>query len=474
MQSPFFLTKSLNNMTDTNGQRGVASAMKGEMKIAEKYFRKAIEEDQDWQVGGYNLIRLLHMQSRHEEVVQIYEKIVKNIQIQNIHPQVTYMAGESAMRASNQLIARQCFEELVRQHPEQVEMACALSKILIENGELAQAKNAISRALHYKKNDPSAMTQLAIIESELGEYTKAELIHKKLIATHGNTFLANYNYGQFLGITGKTEEAVKFYNKCLEIVPNAPEALEEIEKLSQMSKNTIAKIYSAMEKENYKEANKLLRIKRESIDIVQYFAAVNDMPYSETEEISNREEIKDSSLIETIQIIEEESKMLGKLEQVIRSNESLIWNRAGKPTREGSQTHEILRGDHGNEINKLKEILRREITKYTIGKQVIQEIIETKGMKNEISGWAVILKQHGYQKRHIHPEAIMSGVLYIKIPGETKSANKKEGNLVFPSNDMKNIIPKEGMAVLFPSYMAHETVPTKESSDRICIAFNLI
>jgi hypothetical protein len=36
------------------------------------------------------------------------------------------------------------------------------------------------------------------------------------------------------------------------------------------------------------------------------------------------------------------------------------------------------------------------------------------------------------------------------------------------------ITPKEGMVVLFPSYLPHETIPLQEDSERICIAFNLV
>ena len=83
-----------------------------------------------------------------------------------------------------------------------------------------------------------------------------------------------------------------------------------------------------------------------------------------------------------------------------------------------------------------------------------------------------MLKQGGYQKRHIHPESVVSGVVYIQLPKESANEDKKEGNLMFPSNNMKMVTPKEGMVVLFPSYLAHETVPISSNEERICIAFN--
>ena len=107
-------------------------------------------------------------------------------------------------------------------------------------------------------------------------------------------------------------------------------------------------------------------------------------------------------------------------------------------------------------------------------KPLLQKIRDQKRGNPELSGWCVVLKKGGYQKRHIHPDSLVSGVIYIKLPTESADEQKKEGNLVFPSNNMKMVTPKEGMAVLFPSYLPHETVPISSDDERICIAFNLI
>jgi uncharacterized protein (TIGR02466 family) len=101
------------------------------------------------------------------------------------------------------------------------------------------------------------------------------------------------------------------------------------------------------------------------------------------------------------------------------------------------------------------------------------EIAEQKVLKNELSGWAVSLTKGGYQKRHIHPEAVVSGVLYIKLSDESRSFSQNGGNLLFYyAHCSRMITPQEGMVVLFPSYLAHETIPLTNDHERICIAFN--
>ena len=100
--------------------------------------------------------------------------------------------------------------------------------------------------------------------------------------------------------------------------------------------------------------------------------------------------------------------------------------------------------------------------------------IENNLSRYSISGWAVVLKKGGYQKRHIHPESVLSGIIYIKTPKLTESTNVKEGNLVFSTHNPREISPKQGDLVIFPSYMPHETVPITTSEERVCIAFNII
>ena len=156
----------------------------------------------------------------------------------------------------------------------------------------------------------------------------------------------------------------------------------------------------------------------------------------------------------------------------VKNTESLIWNRAGKPTRYGLQSHEILKESQSKYIQDLCIRLNEAARAYMENKPLLQKIRDQKKGNLELSGWCVVLKKGGHQKRHIHPESLVSGVVYIKLPSESADEQKKEGNLVFPSNNMKMVTPKEGMAVLFPSYLAHETVPINSNEERICIAFN--
>ncbi len=99
--------------------------------------------------------------------------------------------------------------------------------------------------------------------------------------------------------------------------------------------------------------------------------------------------------------------------------------------------------------------------------------------------WSIINKQNSFNERHHHGNSALSAAYYVK-------ADKDSGDIVFydprpafsfshPENShltdlnaqVKSVVPKNGMLVLFPSYLDHSVNPSKSSEDRIVISFNV-
>ena len=450
--------------------------MAGNHIEAENFFRQAIKENETAIEGCMNLIRLLHMQGRHAETISAFKELQINVQIEKIHPQILYMVTQSAFDIGDQKIAIQNLSVLSPQHPGNSEIQCMLSEAFIKSGRLVDSRKLLERVIQLNPEDPSIATQLAITESELGNYNKAEKIHKQLVGKFENAFLSHFNYGLFLANIGETKRALRCFERCKQIVPNAPEAQEQIEKLLQNESNGLTEIYQDIEKKYWVEAEKKLRKNKELIEPIQFWAAVNELPQEDQVKLGSIVDFDPEVQVKTVELYSalERKKCLGDLVDVVKNTESLIWNRAGKPTRCGLQSHEILKGSESNAIKDLCIRLDTAAREYMKNKPLLQKIRDQKRGNPELSGWCVVLKKGGYQKRHIHPDSLVSGVINIKLPTESADEQKKEGNLVFPSNNMKMVTPKEGMAVLFPSYLPHETVPISSDDERICIAFNLI
>ena len=471
---PFFCDNVMTGSKLSNNKKGINAAMLGNNIQAESFFRKAIVDGETAIEGSMNLIRLLHMQDRHADAISTYNELEMKLQPEKIHPQILYIVSQSSLQVGYQKLAIRNLSILAQQNPGDSEIVCLLSKSLIEIGRLTDSKRILEQAIQYNLEDPSIVTQLAITESELGNYEIAEQLHKQLIRKYSNTFLSHYNYGLFLLNLGDKERALCCFERCKQIVPNAPEVQEQIDKLFESERDTLTDIYQDIEREQWEEAKSKLRENQESIEPTQFWAAVNELPKEQQRKFGEIEHFNEEVQIEVYELYtaQEKEKVLNELVDIIKNTGSLIWNRAGKPTRYGYQSHEILNGNQSPIIQDLCKRLKVAVDDFTKNKPLLHRIRAQKRGHIELSGWSVVLKKRGHQKRHIHPESVVSGVFYIQLPAESADEYKKEGNLVFPSNNMKIVTPKEGTAVLFPSYLAHETIPINSNEERICIAFN--
>ena len=113
---------------------------------------------------------------------------------------------------------------------------------------------------------------------------------------------------------------------------------------------------------------------------------------------------------------------------------------------------------------------------------------ENMDMKGE--GWVNVNPQHGFNVPHDHPGYTWSGVYYVSLP-EKKDPKSRSGsielldprtNTAAMATDIarsstyfspkRTLTPKNGMILIFPSYLRHWVYPNEEEADRISMAFN--
>jgi uncharacterized protein (TIGR02466 family) len=99
--------------------------------------------------------------------------------------------------------------------------------------------------------------------------------------------------------------------------------------------------------------------------------------------------------------------------------------------------------------------------------------------------WATINKKNSFNVLHHHPNSMMSGVYYVKVP-------ENSGNLYFydPRSGAQMLLPPfqhmtswtigkilykpiEGMFLIFPSWLWHGVEPNQSNENRICLSFNI-
>ena len=102
--------------------------------------------------------------------------------------------------------------------------------------------------------------------------------------------------------------------------------------------------------------------------------------------------------------------------------------------------------------------------------------------------WANINYPGGYNRPHLHPNSLFSGVYWIKTPEKSGNLmlyeprqgaqctmpNRKEGKL--PSELWREVHfePIAGRIIMFPAWLWHEVRPNESNDTRISVSFNFL
>jgi uncharacterized protein (TIGR02466 family) len=112
----------------------------------------------------------------------------------------------------------------------------------------------------------------------------------------------------------------------------------------------------------------------------------------------------------------------------------------------------------------------------------------SKNFKFETFAWANVNENGAYNAPHIHSGYQFSGVYYVTAPKLSKECHPFNGQISFedprPGAAMAplegfnwgkhtNVLPKESMLVLFPSWLMHHVHPYYGEEPRISIPFNI-
>jgi len=139
-----------------------------------------------------------------------------------------------------------------------------------------------------------------------------------------------------------------------------------------------------------------------------------------------------------------------------------------------SDTFEIIPKNFTDLFNKIAKNL----------KEIEKNLCLSKELKL-INFWYNVNGLGSFNRPHVHPGGVVSGVYYISIP-------KNSGSIVFMNNNLKDfndfygsannynqynsanwiIEPEENKCVLFPSYLTHYVEPNLNKKERVSISFN--
>ena len=121
-----------------------------------------------------------------------------------------------------------------------------------------------------------------------------------------------------------------------------------------------------------------------------------------------------------------------------------------------------------------------------VDQMFIEEFLEREPKLGNM--WANINYQGGYNKPHVHPNALFSGAYYVKVPpncGRLICQDPRPGiqtcmptrkQVEIPKHLWRDVHlqPQENRAIMFPAWLWHSVEPNQSNEPRISISFNFI
>lgn len=373
----------------------------------------------------------------------------------------------------------------------------------LRQGQLAEAESIYRRILVQHPREPNALHFLGLIAHRTGRYDEAvQLLQRGKKAAPAYAELRG-NLGVVLLEQGRVDDAVRELRELTELSPDSPvawanlgNALHQGARLDDAaaSYDRALALNPAHVEARYRsaavhlergdlpaalgQAEACLRLKPDCQHALAYRALA-------AQGLGDRETA--GRLLDLQRFVMPVrfaggAELNDLLERDIRAHSSLAWQPADKVTRGGSVARDLLT-DMTEALTSFEQRLRQAIhgIRGSLEPVAGHPFLGRIPQRYRLTIIASILPSGGYHPAHIHEGAWLSGVYYVRIPGDIV-ADAHGGWIAFgPPNftvggfepEVRMVRPEEGLALFFPSYLYHGTVPFEGAGERISIAFDV-
>lgn len=376
-----------------------------------------------------------------------------------------------------------------------------LGVVLSETGQLEEAEVSLLQAIFLRPRYAEAYNNLAITLTEMEKIEKAEIIFMQAIILAPNKFALAYDQLGVLQQRRKRFQSAELYlNKFLVLSPsqlpntvsmgtilyNRGDLIGALELFdaynNELSRARALEVLFALGRteEIYERIEDQAHLKTENLGIAAIAAFLSERDNKQTANNFCNNPIDFVYIANVSSHIEDANLFLSSVIDELRDVRT-SWEPIARTTKNGFQASVDIFKNPSTRMTMLQAILENELDSYRLNFQKEPcSLIKRWPKKNKLSGWHVILKQHGYQTAHIHPNGWVSGIIYLQVApslggGEGAVEFSLNGpNYHYPGASKKIHQPKLGDIVLFPSSLHHRTIPFSTNMERICISFDLI
>jgi len=383
----------------------------------------------------------------------------------------------------------------------------------MNSGDSHLATKLTDQILRSAPNHPDALNLKAALLMRSGATLEAIRILTKITKLIPDFAQAHFNLGTALNAWDKLNRALKSFNRALQIDPKYADAHYNLaNSLRQLGQADAAIIHYSntlkIEPDHSAAATNLasahLQIGNPAEALAASELALKTDPgnrdafsFSAIAAMETGDRQKAADLLNPELLVrpsqfgnrpgfENLSSFNSALVEHVLAHPTLTSEPHNKATRNGRQTESLALGELVP-VAELQNMIAEALDEYleVVGRGDTHPYLALIPQLTKIDIWGTVLGTQGHQASHMHRAAWISGVYYARLPDVMHSGdNGNAGWIEFgrppdefnckAEHDVHLIEPKEGLMVLFPSYLYHRTIPFESDELRVSIAFDLL
>tara|TARA_Y100001968_G_C19402198_1_gene741612 strand:+ start:308 stop:1903 length:1596 start_codon:yes stop_codon:yes gene_type:complete len=435
----------------------------GKLKEAELYLRKAIELNPNYANAHYNLGNILNEIGKSKEAeISLRKAIELKPDFPTAHSNLGNVLSDQGKLKEAEILQRKAIEL----NPDLANAHYNLGNILMDIGNFKEAELFTRKAIELEPNFAEAHSNLGILFKAFGKLKEADLSTRKAIQIKHDLPNAHLNLGIILIEFGNLQGAEASIRKAIKLNPNLSDCYQNLS-LLLYSKGQInlavENIEKALSIDPISNSNQLLR------------SILLDKKCKQLQEISNPIHIemnKQKNLSYPIilnRVVEPE--LINSLYKI----EVNDLNKFQDPSYGNARGSDYQLFEHNEKIT---QTLKKDLI--SLAKGVVNSDVFFHDSFFTILSGSSIIKKHNHIVSHIDKFPGLnlwtkkySLVYYLRVgdqdckhPGILKFYPDKDNN-----NPSEEILPSEGLIVIFPADRYH-SVMYDGTKDRIIIGVN--
>jgi uncharacterized protein (TIGR02466 family) len=349
-----------------------------------------------------------------------------------------------------------------------------------DNKEMARAAESFRRALALVPGRVATLTRLGDLLQVTEDLPGAIACYRDAIARDGSYAPAHNNLGSALQLQGDFAGATAAHERALALAPKETKYWINL----GVARFTLGETGAAQEA--FEACLKLAPFDRRAIAYRTAALAELDQ-FAATAALAELRRFLTPLMLDTPPGWESMDALNRQLAKDLMAHRSLRWEPVGTATTGGADILLLLQHPTPA-ITAFAQTLRAAIDRHLADLPVEpgHPFLDRRITDYALDIWGTVLKAQGHQSPHIHPTGWMSGVYYVQMPESLGSGGHNadhSGWIEFgrPPDSFRLsrepavelVRPEPGLALFFPSYLYHRTIPFEGPTPRISIAFDV-